>query len=69
MSRPRHTDEERKSIIERVRTSGRPLAEIAAEEGVSRQTVQRSSFIELPAPRTTVVELCFPDGTLLRIQG
>ena len=78
MRRTRHRDDERKSIIERVRTSGRPIAEIAAAEGVSRQTiqswmraesVQRSSFIEIPAPRTTVVELRFADGTVLRVQG
>lgn len=78
MRRTRHTDEERKAIVERVRTSGRPIAEIAAEEGISRQTIQswmrvapspRSSFIELPAPRATVAELRFPDGTVLRVQG
>lgn len=78
MRRTRHTDEERRAIVERVRTSGRPIAEIAAEEGVSRQTVQswmraapneRGSFIEIPAPRTTVVELRFADGTVMRVQG
>lgn len=78
MRRTRHTDDERNSIIERVRTSGRPIAEIAAEEGVSRQTIQswmraapnqRGSFIELPAPRATVVEVRFSDGTVLRVQG
>ena len=78
MRRTRHTKDERSGIIERVRTSGRPIAEIAAEEGVSRQTIQswmrampnqRGSFIELPAPRATVVELRFSDGTVLRVQG
>jgi transposase-like protein len=78
MRRTRHTEEERKAIVERVRTSGRPVAEVAAEEGVSGQTIRswmraasshRSSFIELPAPRATVVELRFADGTVLRVQG
>lgn len=78
MRRPRHTDEERKAIDERVRTSGRPIAEIAAEEGVSQQTIQswmraaptrRSGFIEVPPTRSTVVELRFPDGTVLRVEG
>jgi transposase-like protein len=78
MRRRRHTEDERKAIIERVHTSGRSLAEIAAEEGVSRQTLQgwmrasprqRGSFIEVPTPRATVVELRFPDGTVLRVEG
>lgn len=78
MRRRRHAEDERKAIIERVHTSGRSLAEIAAEEGVSRQTLQswmrasprqRGSFIEVPTPRATVVELRFPDGTVLRVEG
>lgn len=78
MTKPRHTEEERKVVVERVRRSGRPIAEIAAEEGISLQTIrswmrgeptQRSRFIELPAARATVVELRFTDGTVLRVQG
>ncbi len=76
MRTTRHTEEERKAVVERVRISGRAIAEIAAEEGVSRQTIQswmraapnhRASFIELPAPRATVVELRFPDGVTQRM--
>ena len=78
MRRPRHTEEERRAIIERTVKSGRPIAEIAAEEGISRQTIQgwmrvpkrdTGGFIEVSPSRTTVVELCFADGTVLRIQG
>lgn len=75
MRRTRHTEDERKAIVEQVRTSGRPIAEIAAEAGVSRQTIQswmrlaptqRGSFVELPALKVTVVELRFADGTVMR---
>ena len=78
MRRPRHTAEERRAIIERTLTSGRPIAEIAAEAGISRQTIQswmrepksnRSGFIEVSPPRTTGVDLSFADGTVLRIRG
>jgi transposase-like protein len=78
MRRPRHTEEERRAIIERTVKSGRPIAEIAAEEGISRQTIQgwmrapkrdAGGFIEVSPSRTTVVELSFADGTVLRIQG
>jgi transposase-like protein len=78
MRKPRHTEQERRDIIERTRTSGRPIAEIAAEEGVSRQTIQSwmraprsdsASFIEVTPPRATVVEVSFADGTVLRIRG
>ena len=78
MSRPRHTEQERRTIIERTLTSGRPIAEIAAEAGISRQTIQSwmraaksdsASFIEVTPPRTTVVEVSFADGTVLRIRG
>lgn len=78
MRRPRHTEQERQAIIELTLTSGRPIAEIAAEEGISRQTIQSwmrapkrdtGGFIEVSPPRTTVVELSFADGTVLRIQG
>jgi len=78
MSRPRHTEQERRAIIERTLTSGRPIAEIATEEGISRQTIQgwmrapkrdTGGFIEVSPSRTTVVELSFADGTVLRIQG
>jgi transposase-like protein len=40
MRKPRHTEEERRAIIARTLTSGRPIAEIAAAEGISRQTIQ-----------------------------
>ena len=78
MRKARHTEEERRAIIERILTSGRPIAEIAAEAGISRQTIQswmrvpksdRGGFIEVTPPRTTVVELSFADGTVLRIRG
>jgi transposase-like protein len=78
MRRPRHTEQERRAIIERTLTSGRPIAEIATEEGISRQTIQgwmrapkrgTGGFIEVSPSRTTVVELSFADGTVLRIQG
>ena len=78
MTRTRHTEEERRAIVERTLTSGRPIAEIAAEEGISRQTIQswmrapkrdKESFTELAPPRATVVELSFADGTVLRIRG
>jgi len=78
MRRPRHTEEERRAIIERTVKSGRPIAEIAAEEGISRQTAQgwmrapkrdTGGFIEVSPPRATVVELSFTDGTFLRIRG
>jgi transposase-like protein len=78
MRKPRHTEQERREIIERTLTSGRPIAEIAAEEGVSRQTIQswmrvpkrdKGSFIEVTPPRVTVVEVSFADGTVLRIRG
>ena len=78
MRKPRHTEQERREIIERTLTSGRPIAEIAAEEGVSRQTIQSwmrapkrdtGSFIEVTPPRATIVEVCFADGTVLRIRG
>jgi transposase-like protein len=78
MRRPRHTEQERRAIIARTLTSGRPIAEIAAEEGISRQTIQswmrtpksdKGGFIEVSPPRATVVELSFTDGTVLRIRG
>ena len=78
MRKSRHTEQERQAIIERILTSGQPIAEIAAEEGVSRQTIQSwmrtpkrgtGSFIEVTPPRTTVVEVSFADGTVLRIRG
>ena len=78
MRKPRHTEEEQRAIIERTLTSGRPIAEIAAEAGISRQTIQswmrtpkskRGGFIEVSTPRATVVELSFADGTVLRIRG
>ena len=78
MRRPRHSEQERREIIERILTSGRPIAEIAAEEGISRQTIQSwmrapksdsASFIEVTTPRVTVVEVSFADGTVLRIRG
>jgi transposase-like protein len=78
MRRPRHTEQERRAIIERTLTSGRPIAEIAAEAGISRQTIQSwmrvpkrgtGSFIDVTPPRATVVELSFADGTVLRIRG
>ena len=78
MRRPRHTEQERQAIIDLTLTSGRPIAEIAAEAGISRQTIQswmrapksdNGSFIEVSPPRTTVVELSFADGTVLRIRG
>jgi len=78
MRRPRHTEEERRAIIERTVKSGRPIAEIAAEEGISRQTIHgwmrapkrdTGGFIEVSPPRATVVELSFTDGTFLRIRG
>ena len=78
MRKRRHTEQERRAIIERTLTSGRPIAEIAAEEGVSRQTIQswmrtprsdKGGFIEVTPPRATVVEVSFADGTVLRIRG
>ena len=78
MRRPRHTEEERRAIIERTVTSGRPIAEIAAAEGISRQTIQSwmrapkrdaGRFIEVSPPRATIVEVSFTDGTVLRIRG
>jgi transposase-like protein len=78
MRRPRHTEQERRAIIERTLTSGRTIAEIAAEEGITSQTIQswmrapksdNGSFIEVPPPRATVVEISFGDGTVLRIRG
>ncbi len=78
MRRRRHSEQERGAIIERVETSGRPVGEIAAEEGISRQTIQswmrapkrdKGSFIEVTPPRATVVEVSFADGTVLRIRG
>jgi len=78
MRKRRHTEQERRAIIERTLTSGRPIAEIAAEEGVSRQTIQSwmrapksdsASFIEVTPPRATVVEVSFANGTVLRIRG
>ena len=78
MRRPRHTEQERQAIIDLTLTSGRPIAEIAAEAGISRQTIQswmrtpksdRGGFIEVAPPRTTGVELSFADGTVLRIRG
>ena len=77
MRRPRHTEQERQAIIDLTLTSGRPIAEIAVEPGVSRQTRQSwmrapriatGSFIEVPPPRAAVVELSFTDGTVLRIR-
>lgn len=76
----RHTATQRAAIVERARSSGRPIAEIAAEEGIAAKTIyhwmcpkkrEASSFIELPPPpsRTTVVELSFADGTVLRVRG
>jgi len=78
MRKPRHTEEERQAIIARTLTSGRPIAEIAAAEGISRQTIQSwmrapkrdaGGFIEVSPPRATIVELSFTDGTVLRIRG
>ena len=78
MRKPRHTEEERRAIIVRALTSGRPIAEIAAAEGISRQTIQSwmrapkrdaGGFIEVSPPRATIVELSFTDGTVLRIRG
>jgi len=78
MRKPRHTEEERRAIIDRAVTSGRPIAEIAAAEGISRQTIQSwmrapkryaGGFIEVSPPRATIVELSFTDGTVLRIRG
>ena len=78
MRRPRHTAEERRAIIERTVKNGRPIAEIAAEEGISRQTIQSwmrapkrdtGGFIEVSPPRATILELSFTDGTVLRIRG
>jgi transposase-like protein len=78
MRKPRHTEEERRAIIERTVTSGRPIAEIATAEGISRQTIQSwmrapkrdtGGFIEVSPPRATIVELFFTDGTVLRIRG
>lgn len=78
MRKPRHTEQERREIIERTLTSGRPISEIAAEEGISRQTIQswmraprsdKGGFIEVTPPRATVVEVSFADGTVLRIRG
>ena len=78
MRRPRHTEQERQAIIDLTLTSGRPIAEIAAEAGISRQTIQswmrepkskRGGFIEVSPPRATVVELSFADGAVLRIRG
>lgn len=77
-SKRRYTEDERKGIIERVHTSGRPLAVIAAEEGVSRQTLQswmrasptqRGSFIEVLTARARAAELRFPDGAVLKVEG
>ncbi len=78
MRRPRHTEEGRRALIERTLTSGRPIAEIAAEKGITRQTIQswmrapksdNGRFIEALPPRATVVEVSFGDGTVLRIRG
>lgn len=78
MRKRRHTEQERRAIIERTLTSGRPISEIAAEEGISSQTIQSwmrtprsgsASFIEVTPPRATVVEVSFADGTVLRIRG
>jgi transposase-like protein len=78
MRKPRHTEQERRAIIERTLTSGRLISEIAAEEGISSQTIQSwmrarksdsASFIEVTPPRVTVVEVSFADGTVLRIRG
>jgi transposase-like protein len=78
MRKPRHTEEERRAIIARTLTSGRPIAEIAAAKGISRQTIQSwmrtpkrdaGGFIEVSPPRATIVELSFTDGTVLRIRG
>ena len=78
MRKPRHTEEERRATIDRAVTSGRPIAEIAAEEGIWRQTIQSwmraakrdaGGFIEVLPPRATIVELSFTDGTVLRIRG
>lgn len=78
MRKPRHTEEERRAIIERTLTSGRPISEIASEEGISSQTIRSwmrapkgdsASFIEVTPPRITVVEVSFADGTVLRIRG
>ena len=78
MRKPRHTEEERRAIIGRAVTSGRPIAEIAAEEGISRQMIQSwmrapkrdaGGFIEVSPQRATIVEVSFTDGTVLRIRG
>jgi transposase-like protein len=78
MREPRHTEQERQAMIDLTLTSGRPIAEIASEAGISRQTIQswmrtpktnRGGFIEVTPPRAAVVELSFADGTVLRIRG
>ena len=72
MRRPRHTEEERRAIIERTVKSGRPIAEIAAEEGISRQTIQgwmrvpkrdTGGFIEVSRNRPLTAAIAFRDLT------
>jgi transposase-like protein len=76
----RHTGEQRAEILERVGAGKRSVEEIAREQGISVKMIHNwmrakkadvGGFIEVPAglPRATVVELCFVDGTVLRIRG
>jgi len=78
MLKPRHTEEERLAITERTLTDGLQIAEIAAEEGILRQTMRglrrapmrdKGRCVEVTAPRATVLELSLADGTVFMIRG
>jgi transposase-like protein len=80
MGMTRHTSEQRAAIVERVKSGEISVENIAREQGVSDRTIHNwmrerkeggGKFIEIPSapPRATMVEISFPDGTLLRIRG
>lgn len=80
MGMTRHTSEQRAAIVERVKSGEISVENIAREQGVSDRTIHNwmrerkeggGKFFEIPsAPsRATMVEIPFPDGTVLRISG
>jgi hypothetical protein len=66
---------ERQELIRAFRESGMSQMKFCEERGVSIGTLQnylKKSFIDIPvpvSPRTTEVEVTFPDGTVVRIRS
>ena len=78
MRKQRHSESVRVAVVERVHSSAKSIEEIAGEDGVTADIIRNwskasrvpGSFVTLaPQGATTIIEVTFSDGTVLKVRG